>query len=180
MSDFLNGHLVPTVGYRRDKLVTYTATAGQDEEGVADMKTLGELEEQGRNTAENVSWGVVAHVPSTWMDNVPFLSGLSVYYNYGENGKVEFRRNYDGQPLDHPTAESEDYGIVLTALDDKLSVKVGRYETQVYNNNLPGGANLLGNNTYYLYELEAWGTAVSLLGLFGHEDLDPGQFWHWA
>lgn len=178
----LNGHLVPTVGWRKDHLETYTyqtnlSNGGRNDDGVAGP--IQDLSKQGDTTEENVSWGVVAHVPADWMENVPVLTGLSVYYNYGENGKVETRFNYDGQPLPNPTAESEDYGIVLTALEDKLSVKVGKYETKALNNNLPGGNNLLGNNNYYLYQLEGWGTSNALMYLFGHEGLDPNQNWHW-
>jgi hypothetical protein len=118
-------------------------------------------------------------MPRRFMDNVPVLSGISAYYNHGENNRVKARYNYDGQPLDNPTAESVDYGLVLSAFDDRLNIKIGKYKTEVKNANLPGGSNLLGNNMYYLYNLEAWGTANTLAYAFGMEGLDPNQAWHW-
>ncbi|BET65319.1 hypothetical protein ASA1KI_02370 [Opitutales bacterium ASA1] len=173
----LDGVLVPTIGWREDKLRTYTAT-GAKINGVAstdvDDTTL-VLDNKGRTT----SWGVVAHVPRKWMDNIPVLSGISAYYNYGENNRVEARYNYDGNPLDNPSAESKDYGIVISALEDRLNIKIGKYETKVKNANLPGGSSILGANQYYLYQLEAWGTANTLAYAFGREGLDANQAWHW-
>lgn len=140
---------------------------------------VGEPRKVLENTGDTTSWGIVAHMPYKWLENVPFISGLSAYYNRGENSKVEARYNYDGMPLPNPSATSTDYGIVVTALDDKLTIKVGKYRTEVKNGNLPGGASLIGANQYYIYQLEAWGTSNSLLYLFGHEGLDPNQNWHW-
>jgi outer membrane receptor protein involved in Fe transport len=179
----LDGLIVPTVGYREDELVTYTytpteANGGKDETGVVSTR-IGQTVKALENSGETVSWGVVGHLPSRWVENVPVLSGISAYYNYGENNRVQARYNYDGQPLDNPSAESVDYGLVLSAFDDRLTVKVGKYKTEVKNANLPGGSNILGNNMYYLYQLEAWGTANSLLYTFGQAGLDPNQSWHW-
>jgi len=173
----LGDTIVPTVGWREDKLATYTATAPKTR-GVA-TTDIGDTDKVLENTGQTTSWGVVAHVPKSWMDNVPVLSGISAYYNHGENSKPKARYNYDGEPLANPSAESKDYGIVLSAFDDKLNIKIGKFETKVKNADLPGGASILGNNQYYLYQLEAWGTADVLLNAFGREGLDPNQSWHW-
>jgi hypothetical protein len=173
-----DGLLVPTVGYREDELVTSTGRGAEDATGIS-SRLIGELESTPKKKGETTSWGVVGHMPSKWVENLPVLSGISAYYNYGENFRVQTRYNYDGQPLVNPSAESVDYGIVLSAFDDRLNIKVGKFKTEVKNANLPGGSNLLGNNMYYLYQLEAWGTANSLLYIFGQEGLDPNQNWHW-
>lgn len=175
---FLDGHIVPTVGWREDTLETYTATGAEDETGVVSTR-IGELEKVLENTGETLSWGIVGHTPNSWLADVPIISGLSAYYNYGENNKVEARYNYDGEPLANPSAESVDYGVVLSAFEDRLTIKVGKYETKVKNGNLPGGGSLIGGNQYYLYQLEAWGMANTLLYAFGHAGLDPNQAWHW-
>ncbi len=175
---FFGGTIVPTFGWRRDELETYTGSGAKDATGVASRSgviTTKVLENKG----ETISWGIVGHVPSDWVRNVPIISGLSAYYNVGENTKVEARFNYDGSPLANPSAESVDYGVVLSAFENKLTLKVGRYKTEVKNGNLPGGGSILGANQYYLYQLEAWGTANSLLNIFGSEGLDPNQDWHW-
>ncbi|HVU25162.1 MAG TPA: TonB-dependent receptor plug domain-containing protein [Opitutus sp.] len=172
------GNIVPTVGWRTDDLATYTATGAKDATGISATEvgsTTKVLDNKGRTT----TWGIVAHMPASWLKNVPIISGISAYYNHGENNRVEARLNYDGEPLDNPSATSKDYGIVVSAFDDKLNIKVGKFITKVKNANLPGGANLLGSNEYYLYQLEAWGTANTLLYAFGMSGLDPNQNWHW-
>lgn len=174
----LDGSLVPTVGWREDKLATYTGSGARDATGVTST-AVGAVERVLENVGRTVSWGLVAHTPQGWLRNVPALSGLSAYYNHGENNRVEARFNYDGRPLENPTARSKDYGLVVGAFDDRLIMKIGRYETKVRNANLPGGTSILGANQYYLYQLEAWGTANALMYLFGREGLDPNQFWHW-
>jgi outer membrane receptor protein involved in Fe transport len=171
-------NIVPTVGWRKDKLATYTATGAKDATGIA-ATNVGNTTKVLENTGQTRSWGIVGHMPKSWISHVPVLSGISAYYNHGENNRVEARYNYDGEPLANPSAKSKDYGIVLSLLEDKLNIKVGKYETKVKNANLPGGSNLLGNNMYYLYQLEAWGTANTLLYAFGRSGLDPNQNWHW-
>lgn len=174
----LGGHLVPTVGWREDTMKTYTAAGLKSTSGIAET-SVDDTNLVLENTGRTRSWGVVAHMPGAWARNIPVISGLSAYYNYGENNKVEARYNYDGQPLANPSAESVDYGIVVSAFDDKLTLKVGKFKTEVKNGNLPGGSSLIGGNQYYLYQLEAWGTANALMYVFGREGMDPNQFWHW-
>lgn len=174
---FLDGHIVPTVGYREDELTAYNGE-GERTRGVAaqtaDVQQFGEVVK-----GDTTSWGVVAHVPDRFLGDNRILTGLSGFYNYGENNKVETRYNYDGQALPNPTAESTDYGVVIRALDDKLSIKVSKYETQVKNGNLPGGASLIGGNQYYINQLEAWGTATALSLIYGHNGLEPNSPWFW-
>jgi hypothetical protein len=134
-----DGLLVPTVGWREDTLETYTATGAKDGTGIASTK-VGSTDKVLENTGETVSWGVVAHMPRSIVEKLPVLSALSAYYNVGENTRVQARYNYDGQPLDNPSAESKDYGVVLSLFDDKLNIKVGKFKTQVKNANLPGNS----------------------------------------
>jgi hypothetical protein len=175
----LGGTIVPTIGWREDDLATYTATGAKDQATGISSTRVGDTQRVLENTGRTNSWGVVGHLPARWLEKAPVLSGISAYYNYGENNRVEARYNYDGSPLANPSAESKDYGIVLTLLEDRLNIKLGKYETKVKNANLPGGSSILGGNQYYLYQLEAWGTANTLLYAFGHAGLDPNQDWHW-
>ncbi len=174
----LGGNIVPTWGWRRDKLVTYTGSGAKDPSGVAathadvNVKAL-------ENVGETISWGIVGHLPAKWAERLPVVSGLSAYYNRGRNNRVEARYNFDGEPLANPSAESTDYGVVVSLLDDRLTLKIGRYETKVKNGNLPGGASLIGDQQYYINQLEAWGTASALMDYFGYHGLDPNQSWYW-
>ncbi len=175
----LDGLLVPTLGWREDTLATYTATGAKDQTTGISQTRVTSTNKVLENTGRTQSWGIVAHLPHKWFDNAPIISGISAFYNYGENNKVEARYNYDGEPLANPSAESVDYGVVVSAFDDKLTLKVGHFKTEVKNGNLPGGSSILGSNQYYLYNLEAWGTANALMYVFGQEGLDPNQAWHW-
>jgi outer membrane receptor protein involved in Fe transport len=175
----LGDSIVPTLGWREDKMMTSTGTSKPDSSTGITAPSIGSVKKIIEKTGRTVSWGVVAHMPSSWLKNVPVLSGISAYYNHGENNRVLARYNYDGEPLDDPTAESKDYGIVLSAFNDKLNLKIGKFKTEVKNADLPGGSNLLGSNEYYLHQLEAWGTANTLLYAFGRAGLDPNQNWHW-
>ncbi len=176
---FLNGHLVPTVGWREDKLKMYTGGGAKDSNGVASTD-VDELEYVLGRSSEKLSWGVVAHVPNDWVKDLPVISGLSFYYNFGENNKVQARYNYDGEELADPAGESKDYGFVLSAFDDKLSVKVGKYETTTTNADLVGGGSMLGSNSWYLHQLEAWAMSDVLIYAMGLSGLDPYRNWHWG
>jgi hypothetical protein len=175
---FANGNIVPTVGWRRDKLVTYTGAGEKDANHVAtphaeaDVKAL-------ENRGDTTSWGIVAHLPQSWASHLGVVSGLSAYYNRGRNNKVESRYNFDGEPLVNPKAESTDYGIVVSLLKDRLAIKAGHFVTKVKDGNLPGGASLIGDQQYYINQLEAWGTASALMDIFGSAGLDPNQSWYW-
>jgi len=176
---FLDGLIVPTYGWRRDVLKTYTYTASEDAEtGVVDT-TPQETNLYLTNEGQTRSWGLVAHMPSDWLNGISFLDGVSAYYNEGSNTRVEARYNFDGQPLDNANADSTDYGIVLDMFDRKLSIKLGKFKTKVKNANLVGGTNMLGNNMYVLYNLEAWGTMDAMVYLWGEAGEIPWQDWSW-
>ncbi len=181
---FFDGLLVPTYGWRRDVLKTTTYKSQVDiDTGIADTSTMDLLRVRDTEPGVNNSWGIVAHAPDSWMKNVPVLDGLSAYYNEGNNNKVKARLNYDGEVLANPQGSSVDYGIVLSMLDKKLTVKLGEFITKTKDADLVGGANLLGSNAYYLYNLEAWGAANSLTYLYGMNGLEAdsdGWKWNWA
>jgi len=179
----LDGLIVPTYGWRRDYLKTYTISS-PDADSVTGVYSTNpdqerELQAPFGVEGQNRSWGVVAHAPSEWFDGLSWLSGVSAYYNEGANQRVQTRYNYDGNPLENAKADSVDYGVVLTMFDEKLSVKLGKYKTKVKNGNLPGGSNLLGSNVWYLWQLEAWMASNALIGLYGHNGQLQGTEWAW-
>jgi outer membrane receptor protein involved in Fe transport len=170
---FLDGLLVPTVGWREDTLARKDGrgakTNGRAAQSAELEKNIDDL------TGTTTSWGVVAHMPDSWLDEIPVITGLSGYYNKGRNSQVLVRYNFDGQPLDNPEADSTDYGVVVRALDDRLSVKLGRYETKVANG-IGGG---LGGSTSNIASYEAWLVGSTLTNYFGRAGLDPSQSWYW-
>ena len=169
----LDGHLVPTIGWREDTLERLDGRAIKHEGNAARSavleKNIDDL------TGSTTSWGIVGHLPRTWVDNVPGVSSLSGYYNRGRNSQVLVRYNFDGSPLDNPEAESTDYGVVVGALNDRLTVKLGRYETNV-KNGIGGG---LGGATSNIASYEAWLIGSALANYFGRAGRDPSQSWYW-
>lgn len=141
------------------------------------------------STDDSRSWGVVVHTPKAFRDKLPYRTNISLTYSDGRNTSVENRYDFNGQPLPNQKGYTKDMGIVLSMLDDRLQFKATYYETKVENANLASvttQATTLGSNTYYLYLLEAWGTASALLDVAGRQinpETDqtyvPGWEWYW-
>src|SRR5690606_22437816 len=139
----------------------------------------------GISEGESRSWGLVLHTPRRIRENLPWGSSVSLTYSNGRNSRVENRYGFDGAALPNAEGETEDYGIVLTTLNDRLQIKVTKYETTVTNANLSSTTtevSTLGSNTYYLRNLEAWGTGSVMAYLRGMDGGLPGEewFWNWA
>jgi len=175
---FFGGNLVPTYGWRRDTIETWGGSGPRDPitnvpslDFEAD-RSLGVTTSEGETT----TWGIVGHMPSFLEDRMPFGLRVSGFYNKSENFNPENRVGFDTNPIEPPAGESEDYGVVISALEDRLTLKVTKYETTVQRANIPGG-NPLGNNTWFLANIEAWGTASAVTHeLYWNGDL-PGLAW---
>ncbi|MDQ8197643.1 TonB-dependent receptor plug domain-containing protein [Pelagicoccus enzymogenes] len=194
---FFDGLVVPTWGYREDtqSLIQGNSTAAFEDNGVAKVNpdyTGDEFSITGSST----SWGVVVHTPQFIAEKLPAGTTVSLNYNSGRNMRVENRFGFGGNPLPNAAGSTEDYGFAISTLDDRLTFKATFYETKVENANISSVSSetaTLGNNTYYLRNLEAWGTASALLDLAGREvSADPdtyadytgvlgwGWYWNWA
>lgn len=108
----LQGRIVPTVGIRRD--VDRAASSIGAGVPALPYPALAEVKKQTK------TYGVVAH-PLKWLD---------LYYNRSENfvpnaGSVDLL----GKPASSPTGKSKDYGVAVNLLEDKLTAKLGWYET---------------------------------------------------
>ncbi len=149
---------VPVFGWRRDKLTTSSGSPVQDSLGIVttdyniDPKTL-------RDTyGENKSWGGMLHIPAKWTAALPYNTTFSVFFNRSQNNRVSLRPDVWGNQIPNPSGKTKEYGIVVNTLDDKLSLRVTKYETTVANASLTG--NPLGGNSYYLWAVPVWGTAM--------------------
>jgi len=183
---FWDGLVVPTFGYRKDKIKSYSANAPQDPvTGVAGMGY--EIEGLASDMSEGVSrsWGGVIHAPDFIRKNLPWKSDISLLYNKSENFAAENRVDFQGNRIKNARGNTEEYGIVLSTLDERISLKLVHYRTKVYDANLGGdpATNALGNNTYWLYLAEAWGAAsatTDLIGLSGNDTTGSSWYWDWA
>ena len=166
-----DGLLVPTVGWRKDKIETWGANGVKDP--ITDVPTIhfdNPKDEITESEGETTTWGVVGHMPEWVNRKLPGELALSFFYNSSNNFNAVNRVGFDTRPLPNPEGESEDYGFVVRTLNNRLTLKVTAYKTKVTDANIPGG-NALGDNTFFLKNIEAWGTA----GCFAHELFWAGE-----
>ncbi|HEY8993700.1 MAG TPA: TonB-dependent receptor plug domain-containing protein, partial [Lacunisphaera sp.] len=129
----LDDVLVGTGGWRRDTIKIRAGYPDQEiitKTGIPSMNYgLDPQEEDGVKSGENVSWGVVAHLPKKLREKLPWGSNISVGFNNSNNNRVENRYGFSGQALPNAKGHSRDYSLVLSTLDDRLTLKVAYYKT---------------------------------------------------
>lgn len=183
--------LVGTYGWREDTQKLRAGASSSNEAGNTDgyahpNPTLDPLDpDTGISEGQSRSWGLVLHTPRFIRERLPYGTSVSLTYSNGRNSRVENRYGFDGNPLPNSKGETKDYGIVISTLDDRLQFKATRYETTVTDANLSSvttEVSTLGSNTYYLRNLEAWGTGTVMAYLNGFDGNQPGNewFWNWA
>ena len=174
-----DGMTVPTVGWRKDEIETWGTSGPADPDTAVRSTDFDNPRIDGESIikeGETVSWGVVQHT-DRWLEGLlPYGTNFSFFYNESENFKADNRVGFGGDTLPSPTGESEDYGIVLNTLDDKLIFKVTWYETSVNNADI-GSSSPLGSNIWFLANIEAWGTASALTHELYWEGELPGLSW---
>jgi outer membrane receptor protein involved in Fe transport len=181
--------LVGTYGWRTDKRETRSgASSSQTEPGkVARLNPeLGDLDPTwGVSKGDSTSWGLVLHTPKPWRNKLPLGANISLAYSDGRNSRVQTRYGFSGRLLPNASGRTKDASIVVSLLDDRLQFKVTKYKTTVRDADLStvsSETTTLGNNTYYLRNLEAWGTATVMTYLRAREGQYPADswFWNWA
>jgi outer membrane receptor protein involved in Fe transport len=176
---FWDGLVVPTFGWRKDQLETWGASSPADPvdgRRTTDLKNEKKKGETLVKEGETISWGVVAHTDQILEDRMPLGTNLSVFYNRSKNFRADNRVGFSGVTLPSPSGASKDYGVVLNTLNDKLTFKVTWYTTEVKNTNFDGSSPL-GDSTWFLHNIEAWGTALVLTNeLYWNGEL-PGMGW---
>jgi len=160
---FLGGDLVPTVGWRKDVITSYqTASPSDALTGYTSLAYDDDLASRADIRGESKTWGAVYHLPSFITSHLPWDSTISLFYNRGSNFKADASRlDLAGNRIPNATGNTKEYGITITTLQDKLSLKVAKFKTKVKNASLAdtqansiGG---LGNNAYFLADGAIWG-----------------------
>lgn len=165
---WLDKAIVPMIGIRRDKLNSRSASApGLTGVGGAvnintplwTLPTADAPTNASKGLAfQDVSgtsktYSLVTHLPSSWRQRMPGNVDISLFANKSENFKPEARRDVTGVPLPAATGETKEYGFAVSALDDRLTLKVVHYDTKVKNATING---TLANN-YLIGANEWWG-----------------------
>jgi hypothetical protein len=153
-----DGTVVPTFGWRKDTVVNYQ-TANPVNSNTAFMTTdFGEDPTSRREAiGETKAWGGVYHFPKSLTSWLPWGTTLSVFYDHNQNFEAQAPRiSLLGDTLPNPTGKTKEYGFTITTLNDKVSLKVDWYNTQIQEDTLDQGGGL-GGNGYELWAVPAWG-----------------------
>ena len=160
---FLNGDLVPTVGWRKDVITSYQTNSLKDQfSGFTSLNYDDDLTSRSDIRGESKSWGGVYHLPKSLTSKLPWGTTFSVFYDRSTNFKADSTRlNLDGLPIPNAIGHTKEYGFTLTTLNDKLSLKIDWFKTKVANATLSGteGNSIggLGQNGYFLADGSIWG-----------------------
>lgn len=160
-SRFLDNHIVATYGWRKDTLNSFAETAPRSDTnyplladpGFQDLDTP-----SGDEFSDTTfSWGVVGHLPGSWVNNLP-VDSISIHYASAENAVASGRVRNDlfGRSLPSPSGETEEIGFTVSFLENNLSIRANWYETsqkfrtetdlQVLNGLVPFILNRVGEN----------------------------------
>jgi len=169
----LNGALVPLFGWRQDKYERWDKPAALIRDPFnavlpysADWNyynvTPLKADEQRR------SWGAVLHVNELLelfgLRRLPRGLGVSFTYNDSNSFRPsEVGRDINGDQFPAPSGETKDYGVLITALDNKLSLRVNWFETVQKNTTLNRGPSTFWAKagiarTMNTLAQEAWGS----------------------
>jgi hypothetical protein len=164
-----DGTVVPMFGYRRDEADSFSVIAPTNAVGGyadrEDSRYAFSPTPSNRVVGTSKSYSLVVHAPKVVRDLLPKGTGLSVFYNKSSNFEpAAGRADMYGRPIAPPQGETEDYGIALSAFDDRVTLRLNKYESTAANASLGiGNAYMIG-----AVENRAWVAAKRLqAGLSG-------------
>ena len=154
---WLNDTIIPMIGYRKDQDTFSDAgspvSAG---DGLVDpFDSSWVIPDEGTEVSGiSRTYSIVTHLPQVWRERLPGYADVSLFYNKSANFQPDSsRRDILGNSVGNPSGDTEEYGVTLSLLNEKLSLKWVHYETTVQNATLSdyiGGQYLIG-------AVEAWG-----------------------
>jgi hypothetical protein len=152
-----DGLVVPMAGLRKDRAKAWTAQAPSAAGGYKDLNDPSfVLPDDPYNDVSGTSktYSVVVHTPKSLREKTPWGSHVSFFYNKSENFEPAAGRiDPLGNPLAAPSGKTEDYGVVISTLNDRLSLKINWYETSAAN-----ATGQLGLSNWFIGAVEsrAW------------------------
>jgi len=137
-SYWLDNLLVTTVGIRRDESVRYAPRANFSYDPLLPDSKIKGFDDYNVYTfpklvaaKEVKSYSAVVRWPQKLV-RLPQGTDASVFYNDSSNfTPAGSRINYLGTPLSSPEGKTREYGLNLSLLQDRLSVRYNRFETSV-------------------------------------------------
>lgn len=180
-----DGNIVPVFGWRRDEI---TDTNNQAAKGAYNQALMNYSYDTGGLGAathevagESKSYGVVLHTPKWISNKLPLGTNVSLFYNRSENFKADAPRgDIFGNVIPNPNGRTKDYGVVISTLNDRLSLKVNWYETKVKNASLQADRAGFSGSLYYVWALPYWGATHALAAIDGVSNPQRNQGnWGW-
>ncbi|MFT3782518.1 MAG: TonB-dependent receptor plug domain-containing protein [Nibricoccus sp.] len=165
-----DGNLVPVFGWRKDKVTAYSSQAPKGPNQVAIQTYTADTDGRPPRTEERNtrSWGFVLHMPKSISDKMPGKTRVSVFYNRSENFSVDTPRgDVFGNQLPNPEATTKDYGIAVSTMNDRITLKINRYETKMQHATLQSDTAGFSSSLYYVWALPYWGATHALAALDG-------------
>ncbi len=147
-----DGLIVPTFGYRRDTAKAYSVLAPVTPDGFVDLtadsyRLPGTPDSKVSGTTK--SYSLVVHTPQFIRKQLPLGMDVSLLYNKSSNFEPSAGRvDVVGRPVGNPSGRTEDYGIVVSFLDERFRLKVNKYKTSAEN------ATYLPQSPFYLMQIE--------------------------
>ncbi|MFA5058331.1 MAG: TonB-dependent receptor plug domain-containing protein, partial [Opitutaceae bacterium] len=137
----LGGDLVPTFGWRKDRVINYDTNAQPDRAtSIAPLDYP--LDPAGRReaTGQSRNWSGVYHLPKKLTSWLPWGMNISLFYNESSNFKADApRRNLTGNIIPNPEGNTREKGFMISLLDDRLTLKANWFRTTVSNATLASG-----------------------------------------
>jgi catecholate siderophore receptor len=157
-SNWLEDHLVSTVGWRKEEssILGVNAPADPNGEGYARVDStaysLDDPSLQSQVFEDTLfSWSLVAKTPEKWLKLVPVVSALNFFYGVSENFDPPASRTIDplGEALPPPGGKTVDYGAYIELAEGKVGLKLNFFETTQtgsFNSNLSAIVNQVVSN----------------------------------
>ncbi len=163
-SHWFSDTIVTIVGWRKDESESYLSDVGRFPDNSIDLSTLALREDPSLEAAgENFTYSIVAHLPDSWKEKMPWGMDISLHYNESENFRPALRRNIFNEPIAPPSGRTTEYGFTLSAQENKYVLKVNWYETSTQNETASfNGAGFLNN--LELETIIAWNRTGSMGG----------------
>jgi outer membrane receptor protein involved in Fe transport len=148
--------VVPTIGYRQDKQTAgMCKTAFKDSNGDVNFYDSGwkvptsssddivDSNHLWNDTGwqGSTAWGIVLHMPDSIVKKLPLGINVSLFFNKSNNFSPDASRiDLNGEPVASPKGDTKDYGFVISALDEKITLKVNWYKSTEENATLDSNA----------------------------------------
>lgn len=164
---FWDDSFVTTLGWRQDS-VRHKAASAKLVNGTAVMDYAYDDNDTRTTVGHSLSWGGVWHLKM--LDKVlPAGTKLSLVYNQAENFKADAPRgDVFGNPIANPEAKTKEYGLAVSTLQDRVNLRVTRFETKQKNATLTGATGGgFGANFYLFWACPYWSATEGLAALEG-------------